>query len=228
MASSTSPTIVVIGSSVALAQGRQGWVDHLRNKLKGHASVINVSTRGWNVECVKQAFSHIVPNHNPTTVIVALSLANEGLHSLSDTQAQNVLEAFLSNLREVGRMIENIGAIPILAGMYPCGMEEMEGVPDVKQYSDYQYAIIKQACATLSQWVLSDDEPFQYMIEFLSDLDNGKGHWKRGLAVDAGHPNNLGYEVMANAINSDEILNRTRGCGKSERFGIEGGVPIKG
>ncbi len=38
--------------------------------------------------------------------------------------------------------------------------------------------------------------PVRLVIDFMSAVEDGQGHWKPGLYADEGHPNDEGHKIM--------------------------------
>jgi len=179
--------IVVIGSSVALGCSswlRQGWAWHLGQALSkqfGH-ELVNVAECGSNVKRAIERFPNVVVPEKPDFVIVGLSLGNEGLSSCPPFQRHAVQKTFEAGIHELVKMIKNIGAQPVLGGVYPHG-----------DYKAEQYAIVKQTEKNLLKYGVP-------VLDWLPVLDDGTGKWKAGLWFDAAHPNSLGHIAMFESI----------------------------
>ena len=86
VSSEVRKTVVIIGSSVANIYGNSdtatpGWAmllaEHLQ--IRGDFELINVSQDGADTQITTNRFDSVVTPHNPSFVIIGLSLANEGL-----------------------------------------------------------------------------------------------------------------------------------------------------
>ncbi len=179
--------IVVIGSSVALGCSSwllKGWTWHLAKELHekyGH-QVINVSELGANVSSTINRFPSVVAPIRPDMVIIALSLGNEGLANCPPYQRRAVQRRFESGLQQLVKMTKELGALPILGGLYPNG-----------NYSPEHNWLLKDTHYRMLNW----DIP---ILNWLDVLDNGAGQWKAGTSFDPGHPNGFGHRLMYEAI----------------------------
>ncbi len=180
--------IVVIGSSVALGQKAwllRGWSwllgQTLANKY-GH-ELVNVSEAGANVGSTIARFPAVVIPEQPDIVIIALSLGNEGLSYCPPHQRRAVQRRFESGLQQLVKMTRELGAIPILGGVYPHG-----------DYSPEHHWLLKDTHSRMVNWGVP-------VLDWLAALDNGQGKWKEGISFDPSHPNTLGHQLMYEAIN---------------------------
>jgi len=123
--------ILVLGSSVAEGHKSwlmRGWVSLLADSLEqkfGH-QVINVSEAGADISRTIARFSEVVTPKKPDIVIIALSLGNEGFATCPVNQRRTVQKRFERGLQELLKMARQIGAMPILAGVYPHNNYESE------------------------------------------------------------------------------------------------------
>jgi lysophospholipase L1-like esterase len=178
--------IVVLGSSVALgckAWLLQGWEWLLRQALQpyGH-EVVNVSEVGANVKRTIARFPDVVVPHQPDIVIIALSLGNEGLASCPPHERRAVQRRFESGLQQLIKLTRDLGAQPILGGVYPND-----------SYTSDHHWLIKDTQTRMRQW----DAP---VLDWLAVVDDGHGHWKARIGFDPAHPNTLGHRLMFQAI----------------------------
>ena len=82
-------------------------------------------------------------------------------------------------------MTRDIGASPILGGVYPNN-----------DYSPEHYWLLKDTHNRLLNWGVP-------VLDWLAVLDNGQGRWKDGISFDPAHPNTIGHRLMYEAINLD-------------------------
>ena len=138
------PKVVVIGSSVALGYYAEfGWAARLQVNLNSQITYVfflkgTLEKRGWDLVNLSvpgadtfvtfDRFLDLVPQLNPDIVIIALSLANEGLMTLG----ADAVVTYLQNISKMISIIVEIGAIPMLAGVYPHN-----------QYSPTEYQLLK-------------------------------------------------------------------------------------
>ncbi len=179
--------IVVIGSSVALGHKAwflKGWVWLLAQALQqkyGH-KLVNVSEVGANVSRTIARFGSVVIPQQPDIVIIALSLGNEGLAYCPPHERRAVQRRFESGLQQLVKMTRNIGAIPILGGVYPNG-----------DYSLEHYWLIRDTHNRMLSWGLP-------VLDWLAAVDDGQGRWKAGTSFDPAHPNTVGHRLMYQQI----------------------------
>ncbi|WP_414513556.1 DUF1796 family putative cysteine peptidase [Nostoc sp. PCC 9305] len=179
--------IVVIGSSVALGHRAwflKGWVWLLAQALQqkyGH-KLVNVSEVGANVSRTIARFPWFVTPEKPDIVIIALSLGNEGLAYCSPHERRAVQRRFESGLQQLVKMTRDIGAIPILGGVYPNG-----------DYSLEHYSLIRDTHKRMLSWGVT-------VLDWLAAVDDGQGRWKAGTSFDPAHPNTVGHSLMYQQI----------------------------
>ncbi|MBD2412383.1 lipase [Nostoc calcicola FACHB-389] len=182
--------IAVIGSSVAL--GYKGWLlrgwtwllaQALQEKY-GH-QLVNVSEVGANVSRTINRFASVVRPEKPDIVIIALSLGNEGLAYCLPHERRAIQRRFESGLQQLVKMTRDIGARPILGGVYPNN-----------DYSLEHHWLLKDTHNRTIDWGVP-------VLDWLAALDNGQGGWKEGISFDPAHPNTVGHQLMYEAINLD-------------------------
>ncbi|MEC4817181.1 MAG: DUF1796 family putative cysteine peptidase [Scytonema sp. PMC 1069.18] len=179
--------IVVIGSSVANGHKAwlfRGWAWLLGQALQqryGHI-LINLSEAGTNVNSTINRFASVVTPERPDVVIIALSLGNEGLAYCPPHERRTVQRRFESGLQQLVKMTRDIGARPILGGVYPNG-----------NYSPEHHWLLKNTHNRMLNW----DVP---VLDWLAVVDDGQGRWKEGTSFDPAHPNTIGHRLMYQAI----------------------------
>jgi hypothetical protein len=179
--------IVVIGSSVAFGHKAwfwKGWVWLLAEALQqkyGH-KLVNVSEVGANVSRTIARFGSVVTPEQPDVVIIALSLGNEGLAYCPPHERRAVQRRFENGLQHLVKMTRDIGAIPILGGVYPNG-----------DYSQEHYWLIRDTHKRMLSWDVT-------VLNWLAALDDGQGRWKAGISFDPAHPNTIGHRLMYKQI----------------------------
>jgi lysophospholipase L1-like esterase len=179
--------VLVVGSSVA--QGHRawmlrGWASMLGEVLQqqGH-QLINMSELGANVQRTIDRFPKVVTPENPDVVIIALSLGNEGLaqcHTPHDRRAAQ--QRFERGLQQLIKMTWEMGALPILAGVYPHG-----------DYRAEHAEILQETQKRMLTWGIP-------VLNWLGAVDDGQGRWKAGVSFDPAHPNTIGHKLMFEAI----------------------------
>lgn len=179
--------IAVIGSSVALGCNSwllRGWAWHLEQALHekyGHI-LVNVSEVGANVSTTIDRFPLVVAPEQPDIVIIALSLGNEGLAYCSPHQQKAVQRRFERGLQQLVKMTKELGAMPILGGLYPNG-----------DYNPEHNWLLRDTHDRMLNWGVP-------VLNWLDAVDDGTGHWKPGISSDPAHPNRLGQRLMYEAI----------------------------
>jgi lysophospholipase L1-like esterase len=185
--SSHTLKIMVIGSSVAMGCSAwllNGWANRLGQALKeqyGH-QLINRSHLGANVTSTIERFAAVVVPEKPDIVIIALSLGNEGLAYCRPHDRRAVQRRFESGLLQLIQMTKDLGAVPILGGLYPHG-----------DYTPEHNWLLRDTYIRMQTWQVP-------ILDWLDSLDNGYGRWQSHLYLDAAHPNTLGHELMLKAI----------------------------
>ncbi|MEA5621163.1 DUF1796 family putative cysteine peptidase [Cronbergia sp. UHCC 0137] len=179
--------IVVIGSSVASGYKSwffKGWAWELGETLQqkyGH-QLVNVSQLGANVGNTIARFPAVVTPQKPDVVIIALSLGNEGLAYCPPHERRAAQRRFESGLQQLVKMTRELGAIPILGGVYPHN-----------EYSSEHYWLLKDTHNRMLSWNVP-------ILDWLAAVDNGQGRWKEGISFDPAHPNTIGHHLMYEAI----------------------------
>ncbi|MEB3278599.1 MAG: DUF1796 family putative cysteine peptidase [Lyngbya sp.] len=180
--------IAVVGSSVALGCNSwllRGWAWHLEQALHqkyGH-TLVNLSELGANVSTTIDRFPLVVAPEQPDIVIIALSLGNEGLAYCPPHQHRAVQRRFERGLQQLVKMTKELGAMPILAGVYPNGDYKLE-----------HHLLLRETHNRMLSWGVT-------VLNWLDAVDDGEGRWKPGISSDVAHPNSLGHRLMYEAIN---------------------------
>ncbi|QLE51140.1 lipase [Nostoc sp. C057] len=206
--------IVVIGSSVALGHKAwflKGWVWLLAQALEqkyGH-QLVNVSEVGANVSRTIARFPWFVTPEKPDIVIIALSLGNEGLAYCPPHERRAVQRRFESGLQQLVKMTRDIGAIPILGGVYPNG-----------DYSLEHYSLIRDTHKRMLSWGVP-------VLDWLAAVDDGQGRWKAGTSFDPAHPNTVGHSLMYQQIDHHLFdINKDALAKEKQRFQQPNEFPI--
>jgi lysophospholipase L1-like esterase len=179
--------IVVIGSSVALGYKAwllKGWSWLLGETLqeKYEHQLVNLSELGANVDRTISRFPAVVTPENPDIVIIALSLGNEGLAHCPNYQRRAAQLRFESGLQQLIKMTRELGAIPILGGVYPHN-----------DYSPEHHWLLQDTHNRMLNWGIP-------VLDWLAPLNDGQGRWKPGISFDPAHPNTVGHHLMYQAI----------------------------
>jgi hypothetical protein len=100
-------------------------------------------------------------------VIIALSLGNEGLASSSLLQQRAIQRRFENGLQQLVKMTRELGARPILGGLYPNS-----------DYSLEHYGLLQETHKRMLTWGVP-------VLDWLATLEDGQGRWKVGISFDA-------------------------------------------
>ena len=174
--------LVIFGSSVASGAGAEdshGWAYRLQRVLeKRNWTVVNKSVGGDTTTKLLARFNRDLLTEKPDAVIIALSLANEGLAS-SPTEAY---ARYVRNLRKLVQLCRKHGILPVISSCYPNNA-----------YTQIHYDFIRRFNAELDTWPVAS-------IDFLGAVDAGDGHWQADCWKDGAHPNDRGHEEMFYSI----------------------------
>jgi len=182
--------VLVIGSSVAMGCSAwllNGWASQLGQALQekyGH-QLINRSQLGANVCSTIERFAAAIAPEKPNIVVIALSLGNEGLAYCPPHDRRAVQRRFESGLLQLIKMTQDLGAVPIIGGLYPNG-----------DYSPEHNWLLRDTHQRMLSWGVP-------MLDWLDVLDNGYGGWKPDISLDVAHPNTIGHQLMFKAIDLD-------------------------
>jgi lysophospholipase L1-like esterase len=182
--------VLVLGSSVAMGCSAwllNGWANQLGLTLKekfGH-QLINRSQLGANVSSTIERFASVVVPEKPDLVIISLSLGNEGLAYCRPHDRRAVQRRYESGLQQLIKMTQDLGAIPVIGGLYPNG-----------DYNPEHNWLLRDTHHRMLRWGVP-------ILDWLDALDDGYGGWKSGISLDIAHPNTAGHKLMFEAINLD-------------------------
>ncbi|KAA8493698.1 hypothetical protein FVE85_4835 [Porphyridium purpureum] len=194
--------VLVLGSSVAVgcnAWKLEGWAYLLGKALResfGH-SLVNTSESGSNIARAIQRFPDVVAvvPETPAFVVISLSLGNEGIFHCKPHERNAVYARFISGMDKLVSMVEKIGAIPVVGGVYPNG----DCIVDAHMY------FIREARAHFKR-------KYRYTIEWFDDLSDDCGRWKEEYASDNAHPNTTGHQVMRECIDLAQFAPPMKGA----------------
>jgi len=180
----TPVRVVLLGSSTALGAGASStaasWAGRLASYLRVRGfDFVNVSISGTATADSLARFENDVTPLAPQFVILATSIANEGL---TNNNIPTITAKYLANTRTLIRMTENIGAIPILV------------TPMVN--NTYTAKVRTALIALCSQFEAEGVEVWDYF----NSLDDGTGKFLAGLSKDGTHPNDTGHQHLFDAI----------------------------
>ena len=196
IASAPAPTsqnglkVLVLGSSVAMGCSAwllKGWASQLGKTLKekfGH-QLVNRSQLGANVSSTIERFAAVVVPEKPDLVIISLSLGNEGLAYCRPHDRRAVQRRYESGLQQLIKMTQDLGATPVIGGLYPHG-----------DYHPEHNWLLRDTHHRMLRWGVP-------ILDWLDAVDDGDGGWKSGMSLDVAHPNTAGHQLMFEAINLD-------------------------
>ncbi|MCQ2428515.1 MAG: GDSL-type esterase/lipase family protein [Clostridia bacterium] len=184
---------IFIGSSVCVGTGApddRGWSRLLADRLNAEGiSTENVSIGGQTTTDILRRLDSDVILRRPDYCIVGLGLANEGLAKTeSAEEAEGVRCAFDLNMKRIIAALKKAGIKCCAGGVYPNN-----------NYYGFHYSALLREEKASAEWGIP-------VFRWLSELDDGSGHWKSGLFNDAGHPSSEGYRVMYSVIPETEEL----------------------
>ena len=182
--------ITVMGSSVPWGQGatdKYGYIWQLGAILETQSQlpwyISNLSVPGDETTKLSNRFDEQTVDGGKT-LIIALSLGNEGLASASTEDARRALyerwenrvylddDSFVKTALKEGKQV-------IVTGNYAKGT-----------YTDAHYSWIRKINLDIQQW----DVP---SVNLMGAIDAGNGKWMEGYYADASHPNDAGHREMA-------------------------------
>ena len=175
--------IVILGSSTAQGSGAtdtaHSWVGLLTSWLAPRGfTIINQSISGSATKDSLNRFSQDVAPYRPDFVVLATSLWNEGPAS----NPSALRTAYMANTRKLIALADSIGAVPIVAGVFPNFGSSPAAVSVVKDiYADLE-------SLGVPEW------------DFWSGLADPQGNWLPGLSADGTHPGNAGHRDLFDAI----------------------------
>jgi len=153
VSTSEGKKILVLGSSVALGCSAwllRGWSWYLQQELKQRYGyqLINRSIIGANVNTIIARFNELVGKDKPWAIIIALSLGNEGFAYCAPQERKNLQQHFENGLKQLIKMITDMGAYPILGGVYPHGEYQLE-----------HYLMLEETRKNMLSWGVPVNEP---------------------------------------------------------------------
>ncbi|QOY85216.1 GDSL-type esterase/lipase family protein [Paludibaculum fermentans] len=175
--------VVVLGSSSAAGVGATryelSWVGLLTSELRNRGfEVVNSSISGSGTSTSLARFDSDVTPQQPDFVVLATSIFNEGFVNAP----QAAWSRYIANTRELIRRTRELGAIPIVVGMYP---------------SDFYTAT---NIALISQLYRTEETLGVPMWDFWSIVSDPTGNWLPGLTRDGLHPTDAGHSYFFNSI----------------------------
>uniref|UniRef100_A0A6U3X4T5 SGNH hydrolase-type esterase domain-containing protein n=1 Tax=Octactis speculum TaxID=3111310 RepID=A0A6U3X4T5_9STRA len=201
------PLVLVLGSSVALGSGASsmalGWSGRLAQALKAHGVALqNEAVAGKETGYTFGRFQALPVRKTirPSVVLVALSLANEGLKRCHGEAglpvARWICDKYLNGVAQIAHHAEEMGAKVVICSPYPHD--------DMDELYEAEVQRVLLALRT-ARWPVIDFytavcDPAHYM------------RWTHGTTYDAGHPNDLGHQRMFEAINVENLVEMARSC----------------
>lgn len=168
--------IVVFGSSVA-----DGWTPYFISYMAPYGyNILNRSVPGnKTIDLLNRFDSDVMPD-NSDFVIIALSLANEGLPGSVDPEA--VCSQYKRNLARLVDMCKEQNIVPCLTTAYSCN-----------EYTPEEWACVRRVNDEIASWGI-------HIFDIRGALDDLAGHWLPGTYADSRHPNPDGYQQIVYAI----------------------------
>ncbi|MDX2100030.1 MAG: DUF1796 family putative cysteine peptidase [Leptolyngbyaceae cyanobacterium bins.59] len=179
--------VVVLGSSVAMGCSAwllKGWsylLGQALNEQYGH-QLVNRCQLGTNVNTTIDRFHQVVAPEQPDIVIIALSLGNEGLAFCSPGERRVLQRRFESGLLHLIKMTRELGALPMMGGLYPNG-----------HYTPDHDWFLQDTHRRMLNWGVP-------VLDWLAEVSDPQGRWKPGISLDPAHPNQAGHQIMFEAI----------------------------
>jgi lysophospholipase L1-like esterase len=189
--------IAVFGSSVANGTGdeynREGYTGLLRgmlaargwevfNQSRGGDTTIRMAPRWAPDGAADPRIPYLLPA-NPGYVVIALSLANEGVFEATTVADKDkIFEQYQRGIRGFVTKAREAHIDPVVALCYPRSV-----------YTEVDYQYVKRSNIAQSTW----DVP---TVNFLGAADDGHGQWARGLMYNDKHPNATGHQELLYAF----------------------------
>ena len=185
--------IAGFGSSVANGTGdeynKEGYTGMLREMLAARGwEVVNVSRGGdmtktlaarWSPAGTPDPGTRYLTPVNPGYVIIALSLANEGIFEARTTAEKDaVFQQYADGIKALVTKARQQNIVPVVTLCYPRSV-----------YTPVEYGYIKRMNILLSSW----DVP---TVNFLGATEDGSGHFAKGFMFNDKHPNASGHHEM--------------------------------
>jgi lysophospholipase L1-like esterase len=181
---SRGKTVIFIGSSVCKGCGateERGWSAMAAERMARNGwRFSNCAIGGQTTADVLLRLERDVLARRPAVCFVGLGVANEGLPGAQDPAAPCAV--FLSNLQKIVGALKEAGIFPIVGGVYPND-----------NYTREETQFLRRVRDAMDAW----DVP---VLQWLSHLEDGHGHFRAGWAADPGHPNDVGYAAFYEAI----------------------------
>lgn len=109
--------------------------------------------------------------------------------NISPYNCLEIKKHFLNNMKEIVQMLKDNKIRVIIGGVYPNNF-----------YGPKEYQTLLEVNKELKELAET--------IDFLSKVDDGKGHWKEGYDSDLIHPNSKGHLEMFKCINLDTFTKK--------------------
>jgi len=185
--------IAVFGSSVAFGTGdetrKEGYTGLLRELLEPRGwQVFNQSKPGDTTITMAPRFSpsgepaagvRYLTTVDPGYVVIALSLANEGvLEAPTQEEKARVATQFSDGILKFISQAREHNIVPIVASCYPR-----------MSFTSVEYEFVEDMNLLINQW----DVP---SINLLGALDDGTGRYVREFDSDDRHPNAAGHKEL--------------------------------
>jgi lysophospholipase L1-like esterase len=185
--------IAGFGSSVANGTGdeynKEGYTGMLREMLTARGwEVVNVSRGGdmtktlaarWSPAGTPDPRTRYLTPVNPGYVIIALSLANEGIfEAATPAEKDAVFQQYADGIKALVTKARQQNIAPVVTLCYPRSV-----------YTPVEYGYIKRMNILLNSW----DVP---TVNVLGSTEDGSGHFAKGFMFNDKHPNASGHREM--------------------------------
>ncbi|PSL42122.1 lysophospholipase L1-like esterase [Planomicrobium soli] len=176
--------VVFLGSSSSEGTGptdrTKAWFTLIAERLGPDYEVIIRGIGGNKTPDVLSRFYRDVAPLQPDFVIIQLTLGNEGIYTASDKIA--VYQQFRKNLLKIVRMVQQIGATPILASQGP-----------TRNFNTMYYNHAAQLNSEFERMGI-------HSIDWLGNLTETNGLWISTLMADSLHYNDRGHQMIRDSF----------------------------
>ncbi|MEQ1636718.1 MAG: LamG-like jellyroll fold domain-containing protein [Methylococcales bacterium] len=179
---------LITGFSAGAPLSATSWAGLLKADLvpKGYTLYAQSIGSTFTASSIQRFYYDVAPL-KPKFVVLATSIWNEpGILTTPDA----AIQTFLANTYTLCRMVESIGAIPIIIGQYASWKTQTAsgGLPITYDYAKVLYPVLERIAPVV--W------------DFMTPSDNGSGTWlSAALTGDYTHPTDLGHSYFYDVIN---------------------------
>ena len=179
---------LITGFSAGAPLSATSWAGLLKADLQAKGYTLYSQSIGstYTASSIQRFYYDVAPL-KPKFVVLATSIWNEP-NILTNPDA--AIRTFLANTYTLCRMVESIGAIPVIIGQYASWKTQpgSGGVAVTYDYAKSLYPILERIAPIV--W------------DFMTPSDNGTGTWlSASLTGDYTHPTDLGHSYFYDVIN---------------------------